>query len=213
MSTPNIAIAPAIVAFELIALASPTAKQGLSLRVLMDGAAARLMVAGMSGATTGTGYTNGDIAHWMAVIVATYYPGNLADHSWADARTTSDRQGFGAAYAIRSSLSTVDETAIALRSAAAKLIDRAGGFCVVEYGYSDMKGQGPGIADWAEQHIDKVIGRVAASDTMSTAFMIFTDQRAALKTAKAEAASPHHHANTPVALIAAAVALENDLED
>lgn len=212
MSIASASIQPAVIAFELIALADAKSKQGLSLRVLMDAAAARLMVAGMTGACTGMGYSNGEIAHWMAVILATQYPGNPADAPWAEARATSDREGYGAAYATRSSLDTVEATAAALRLAATRLVDRAGDFCVVEYGYCDMKGKGPGIADWAELHADKVIGRVAASDTMSTAFMIFTDQRAALKSAKAEAASPSH-AHTPAAIIAAAVALESDNDD
>lgn len=215
MSTPLAvkisASTPAVVAFELIALPSAGAKQGLALRALMDAAAARMMIAGMSGACTGLNYTNGEIAQWMATILSTQYPGNPSDASWADAHTTTDKETFGAAYAIRGSLDTVEETAAAMRMAATKLIDRAGGFCLVEYGYCDLKGKGPGIADWAALHSDKVIGRVAASPTMATTFMIFTDQRAALKSAKADAAPSSH--GTSASIIAAAVAIEGDNDD
>lgn len=213
MSSPTPALkistsTPAVVAFELIALPGSNAKQGLSLRALMDAAAARMMISGMTGACTGLSYTNGEIAQWMATILSTLYPGDVADCSWADSKTTADRDTFGAAYAVRGALPTVEETASALRLAATKLIDRAGGFCVVEYGYCDLKGKGPGIGDWAELHSGKVLGRVAASETMATTFMIFTDQRAALKSAKADAG--HSAQGTAAAIIAAAVAIDSD---
>lgn len=213
-NTPNQATAPAVVAFELIALASPTAKQGFSVRALMDAAAARLMIAGMTGASMGLGYSNGEVAHWMATLLSTFYPGTDADAEWADARCTNDRDGFGAAYATRSSLDTLDRTSEALSRAGKELATRAGGFCVLEYGYCDMKGKGPGIDDWAGGHVDKVIGRVAASATMSTSFMVFTDQRAALKSAKAEAASNGGSGPTsPASRIAAAVAMDSEADE
>lgn len=200
---------PAVVAFELIALPDSTAKQGLSLRVLMDAAAARMLISGMTGACTGLSYSNGEIAQWMSTILSTYYPGHPSDNDWAEAKTTADRDVFGAAYAVRASLSTVEETASALRLAATRLTDRVGGFCVVEYGYCDLRGKGPGIADWSEQQSGKVLGRVASSVTMATTFMIFTDQRAALKSAKADANNLSAQ-GTAAAIIAAAVAIDND---
>jgi hypothetical protein len=202
---------PAVVAFELIALPGPQAKQGLSLRALMDGAAARLMICGMTGACTGMAYTNGEIAQWMATILSTYYPADSTDSSWAESKTVADTDTFGAAYAVRTSLGTVEETASAMRQAATRLIDRVGGFCLVEYGYCDLKGKGPGISDWAEVHSGKVLGRVASSETMATTFMIFTDQRAALKSAKADS-SPNAH-GTAAAIVAAAVAIESELDE
>lgn len=213
-SSPNQAITPAVVAFELIALASPTSTQGFSLRAIMDGAAARMMIAGMTGASTGLDYSNGEVAHWMSTLLSTFYPGTNADSEWADARCTNDREGFGAAYAVRSALATLDQTSEALALAGKELARRAGGFCVLEYGYCDMVGKGPGIDDWAGGHVDRVLGRVAASPTMATPFMVFTDQRAALKSAKAEQSSNGGSgSNSPSARIAAALAMESDSED
>lgn len=202
---------PAVVAFELIALPGSNAKQGLSLRALMDAAAARMLISGMTGAGTGLSYSNGEIAQWMATILSTYYPGHPADNEWAEAKTTADRDAFGSAHAVRAALSTPEETSAALRIAAHRLTERVGGFCVLEYGHCDLKGKGPAIADWSELQSAKILGRVAASATMSTTFMIFTDQRAALKTAKADANSASAQ-GTAAAIIAAAVAIDNDMD-
>lgn len=206
-------IAPAVVSFELLALPSSTAKQGLAVRAMMDAAAARLMIAGMTGACTGTSYSNGEVAQWMATILSTFYKGDGRDREWDEARAVIDKPGFGAAYATRASLSTMEETAAAMREAASALIERAGAYCLVEYGYCDAKGKGPALGDWTDHHSEKLLGRVSASATMATTFMIFTDQRAALKLAKAEAANGHASNPTPAGIIAAAVALDPLGED
>ena len=194
----------AVVAFELLALPSPDSKQGLSLRAVMDAAAARLMICGLTGATTGIHYSNGEIAQWMATILSSKYPGDGTDCAWADACIVRESDTFGSAYATRGALETWGETAAALRTAASDLISRAGSFCVVEYGYCDRNGKGPALSDWTDLHSEKVLGRIANSESMATAYMIFTDQRAALKTARAEAANP----TTPASIIAAAIALD-----
>jgi hypothetical protein len=205
-------IAPAVVAFELLTLPSAQAKQGLAVRAMMDAAAARLMIAGMTGACTGTSYSNGEIAQWMATIFSTLYGGDGRDLEWSQSLSVIDKPSFGAAYAVRSSLSTLEDTALAMREATNLLLQRAGTYCLVEYGYCDAKGQGPALADWTNQHSEKLLGRIHTNPSMSTTFMIFTDQRAALKLAKAESGSPATHITapslTPASIIAAAVALD-----
>jgi len=215
IANPQTPCTPAVIAFELLTLPSPTSKQGLSVRALMDAAAARLMVAGMTGASTGLKFTNGEIAQWMATILSSQYQGSGHDLDWADSSIIADTPTFGSAYALRASLDSVEATASALREAATTLIHRTGKFCLIEYGYCDVKGKAPSLSDWTELHADKVIGRVAHSESMSTAFMIFTDQRAALKSAKAEAQGlgQSNTAQTSASIIAAAVALDSIGDD
>lgn len=215
IATPQIPSTPAVIAFELLTLPSPTGKQGLSVRALMDAAAARLMIAGMTGASTGLKYTNGEIAQWMATILSTHYEGSGHDLKWADSAVIADKPTFGSAYAMRGSLASVEATASALREAATALINRTGKFCLIEYGYCDVKSKAPSLSDWTELHAGKVIGRVANSESMATTFMIFTDQRAALKSAKAEAQAQgqSNAAHTSASIIAAAVALNSIGDD
>lgn len=217
IATPQTPSTPAVIAFELLTLPSPTGKQGLSVRALMDAAAARLMIAGMTGASTGLKYTNGEIAQWMATILSSHFEGSGHDLEWADSAIIADKAAFGSAYALRGSLDSVEATASALREAATALINRTGKFCLIEYGYCDVKGKAPSLSDWTDLHAGKVIGRVANSDSMATAFMIFTDQRAALKSAKAEAQAhsqgQSNAAHTSASIIAAAVALDSVGDD
>jgi hypothetical protein len=203
---PNPPTPPAILAIELLALNDPKSKDGLSLRVLIDGSAARMMIAGSTGARVGSmNYSNGEIAHWMACHLSAAYQGPGGDAAWSDAEMVDDRLGFGAAFAIRAAHASEEATVSAMREAAAKISARFGSMSLVEFGYCDRKGKGPALSDWTELHADKVSRRLASNEDLTRAFLIFTDQRSALKP-KAEAAP----SSNPAAIIAAAVAMELD---
>lgn len=185
MNSPAHPSVPAIIAIELLALDAPKSKHGQSLRILVDASAARMMISGMTAARSGSSsYSNGAIAHWMAVIVSSYYQGPGADAAWSTAAVLSDQDAFASAYAIRGAFSTPEETAKALRQAAAKLEERLGGRCLSEQGDSHIGAKAPTLSDWTDAHAKTLLGRVAASEEFLNTYMIFTDQRALLKSVR-----------------------------
>lgn len=195
---------PAVIALELLALDAPKSKQGLTLRILIDASAARMMISGMTAARSGSAsYSNGAIAHWMAVIVGSFYQGPGPDASWSSAAVISDGDDFASAYAIRGAFPSEEKTREAMQSAAAKLIAKLGDRCLVEHGSSHVHAKAPTLSEWTDVHAKTLLGRVAASEDFLNTYMIFTDQRALLKGIRNDAQIDSSPENEPTAPLAA----------
>lgn len=166
---------PGMLAFDLIALDPATRKQGICARAVVDAGAARMLIAGLTGASTFSNrFSMGDLASWMAQIFGTFYPDS---GGVIESGVLSDKSSHGSGYAFLLGSSDLELDERHMRTAAAELKRRFGALCQVEVHPAVVGGKGPSLPQWIEAHPADSLAHADTHEFLSTAYLIFVDHK------------------------------------